>query len=172
MHWQLSWRADPRARRLADRHYNRRRPGATQFVCPGRCLVLLTAQADALWVSSWQVPRWVRHGWPGAWSCPCFRNESPRLSSDLIRQAVAATRYLWGDPPPEGMVTFVDPRRVRRKRDPGRCFRRAGWVPCGTTARGLLALRLPPAAMPDTQAPLGAQLTLWAPDQTPEGGDR
>ena len=138
---------------------------------PGRCLVLLTAQDDALWVSSWQAPRWVRHGWPGAWACACFRNESARLSSDLIRQAVAATRYLWGGPPAEGMVTFVDPRRVRRKCDPGRCFRRAGWVPCGTTRRGLLALRLPPEAMPCPQAPLGGQLTLWPPDPIAEGGN-
>lgn len=38
--WRLSWRADPRARPLADRHYNRQRIGAAQFVPPGRCLVL------------------------------------------------------------------------------------------------------------------------------------
>src|SRR5262249_54724419 len=127
MDWQQSWRADPRARALADRHYSRRAHGATQFVPPGRCLVLLTRNADALGGSSGQQPEWGRHGWPLAWVCSLFRNESPALSSALVRQAVAATRWAWGRPPGQGMVTFVDPSRVRRKRDPGRCFRRAGW---------------------------------------------
>jgi len=36
--WQRSYRADPRAARIADRHYNRQRVGAAQFVPPGRCL--------------------------------------------------------------------------------------------------------------------------------------
>lgn len=40
MIWQLSDRADPEARRIADRHYNRQKPGTPQFVPPGRCLVL------------------------------------------------------------------------------------------------------------------------------------
>src|SRR5690242_7545534 len=51
--WYLSHRADPRAVPLADRHYNRQKPGTPQFVPPGRCLVLLTADAGALWVTSW-----------------------------------------------------------------------------------------------------------------------
>jgi len=41
------------ARPLADRHYNRQKIGAPQFVPPGRCVVLLTEQATALWVTSW-----------------------------------------------------------------------------------------------------------------------
>lgn len=40
MIWSLSDRFDPRARGLADRHYNRQKPGTPQFVPPGRCLVL------------------------------------------------------------------------------------------------------------------------------------
>jgi hypothetical protein len=154
MHWQLSWRADPKARALADRHYSRKSVGACQFAPPGRCLVLLSQGDDALWVSSWQLPEWVRHAWPGAWLCSLFRNESPHLSSALIQQAVAVTRWAWGEPPPQGMITFVDPSQVRRKRDPGRCFRRAGWVVCGHTQNGLLVLRLLAANMPVAQAPL------------------
>jgi hypothetical protein len=154
MLWHLSWRADPRARALADRHYSRRSPGAGQFAPPGRCVVLLTEGADALWVSSRQRPRWVRHAWPDAWVCSLFRNESGHLSSGLIRQAVAATRWLWGAAPRQGVVTFVDPARVRRKRDPGRCFRKAGWAVCGRTAGGLLALGLPPGLLPPPEAPL------------------
>src|SRR5262245_11573654 len=41
--WRPSWRTDPVAAVLADRRYNRQAHGATQFVPPGRRLVLLTA---------------------------------------------------------------------------------------------------------------------------------
>lgn len=153
--WTLSWRADPHARAIADRHYNRQSPGADQFVPPGRCLVLTTP--TALWVTSWPLPAYVRHAWPGAWVCSAFRNEGPDLSSALIVAAVAATRWRWPDPPALGMVTFVDPSKTRRKRDPGRCFRRAGFRPVGHTAGGLLALQLLPDAMPAPAAPTGSQ---------------
>jgi hypothetical protein len=52
-------------------------------------------------------------------------------------------------------VTFVNPARVRRQRDPGRCFLRAGFHPCGHTRRGLLALHLAPHAMPAPECPRG-----------------
>lgn len=161
MDWHLSHRADPRALILADRHYNRQKPGTPQFVPPGRCLVLLTAQADALWVTSWPFAEYVRHAWAGAWVCSLFRNESAALSSDLIRQAVAATRWYWPDVPALGMVTFVDAEKTRRKRDPGRCYRKADWVHVGFTAGGLHALQLPPEMMPEPCAPNGAQLVLF-----------
>jgi hypothetical protein len=142
MIWRPSHRADRRALPLADRHYNRQKPGTPQFVPPGRCIVLLTPDADALWVSGWPYPEFVKHDWPGAWICSCFRNESPHLSSDLIRKAVAVTRHAWGEPPPLGMITFVDTTKTRRKRDPGRCYRRAGFRPCGWTKGGLFALQM------------------------------
>jgi hypothetical protein len=47
--WRLSWKADPRAREIADRHYNRQKVGAAQFVPPGRSLVLFTP--GAFWVT-------------------------------------------------------------------------------------------------------------------------
>lgn len=155
MRWERSHRFDPRALPLADRHYNRRKPGSPQFVPPGRCAVLLTPGCDALWVTSWPFAEYVRHAWPGAWVCSCFRNESPHLSSELITEAVAATRYLFGDPPPLGMITFVDRDKTRRKRDPGRCYRRAGWTHVGETKGGLVALQLLPADMPLPHHPLG-----------------
>lgn len=155
MRWHLSWRADPRALPLADRHYNRQKIGAPQFVPPGSCVVLLTAEADALWVTSAPIAEYVQHAWAGAWVCSLFRNEGPVLSSELIRQAVAATRARLGAPPRVlGMVTFVDPAQTRRKRDPGRCFRRAGFRPVGFTKGGLVALQILPAEMPDPAAAL------------------
>lgn len=153
-HWHLSWRADPRALPLADRHYNRQKIGAPQFVPPGACLVLLTADADALWVTSAPIAEYVQHAWPGAWVCSLFRNEGPVLSSELIREAVAATRARLADPPALGMVTFVDPTKTRRKRDPGRCFLKAGFRVVGSTKSGLVALQMLPVEMPEPSAPL------------------
>lgn len=114
MYWHLSHRADSRGAVLADRHYSRKTIGHPQFVPPGRCIVLLTSPATALWVSSWPYAQYVRHAWPGAWICSLFRNESPYLSSELITQAVAVTRWIWGQPPSLGMVTFVDTTKVRK----------------------------------------------------------
>jgi hypothetical protein len=152
--WRWSYRADPRAVPLADRHYTRQRIGAPQFVPPGRCTVLLTDDADALWVTSWPLAAYVRHAWPGALICSLFRRESrcPHRASDLIIAACAATRAHWPTLPERGMVTFVDPNKVRRKRDPGRCFRRAGFVPVGYTVGGLLALQLRPVDFPAAAA--------------------
>ena len=160
MNWRLSNRFDPRAVAVADRHYNRQRPGSPQFVPPGRCLVLLTENADALWVTSWPFAEFTRHAWAGAWVCSCFRNEGPVLSSVLIREAVGITRWRYGNPPAEGFVTFVDRSKTRRKRDPGRCYRRAGWVPAGETKGGLVALVLPADAVGPPIEPIGAQRTL------------
>jgi hypothetical protein len=160
--WGLSDRFDPAVVPLADRHYNRRAVGSPQFAPPGRCLVL--KRPDAFWITSWPFADYVRHAWAGAWVCSAFRNEAGQggvLSSALITDAVAATRWRWPDVPPLGMVTFVNVDKTRRKRDPGRCFRRAGFQPVGYTAGGLVALRLDPGDMPAPQAPAGAQLGLF-----------
>lgn len=146
--WRLSDRFDPRALPLADAHYNRRKVGSPQFVPPGRCYVLLTRSANALWVTSWPYPQYVRHAWPGAWVNSLFRNDScAYLSSELIAWAVATTRAKW-EPPPNGIVSFVDASKIRRKRDPGRCYRRAGWRHVGFTKGGLWAFQQLPHEMP------------------------
>jgi hypothetical protein len=124
MNWMLTNRADPMAAQIADRHYTRQSVGSRQFVAPSRCIVLLVPDAPVLWVSSWPYAEYVRHAWAGAWMCTLFRNEASDryLSSELVSQAVAVTRALWGKPPKQGFVTFVDASKVRQKRDPGRCF--------------------------------------------------
>jgi hypothetical protein len=163
MRWQHSWRADPVAVRLADRHYNRQSHGSDQFVPPGRCVVLRTPEGDAVWVTSWPKAEYVKHQWAGAWLCSIFRNESPHLSSELIEEALAATLWFWPTPPELGMITFIDPDAVRRKRDPGRCFRRAGFKPVGfTKEEGLVALQLDVCDMPTPEAPFGSQQPLFA----------
>lgn len=158
----MSHRADPRSAVIADRHYNRQKIGSPQFVPPGRCLVLRAenVNAVALWVTSWPFGEYVRHAWPGAWVCSCFRNEGAGLSSVLIRSAVAATRHHFGEPPENGMVTFVNPAKIRRKRDPGRCYRRAGFIDVGRTVGGLIALQLRREDMPPAEPAIGAELSF------------
>lgn len=182
MRWRESWRADPRAREIFDRHYSRRASsvGKKQFVAPSRHVVLVIPAA-AMWVTTWQLEQYVDHAWPGAWLCSAFRNESPLSetnpggyrSSELVAEAIAATRHELGEPPAGGMVTFVDESKTRRKRDPGRCFRRVGFhvsgsAPCcagkpeRTIDRGLLVLHLAPDAMPPPCAPLRTQGVMFA----------
>lgn len=154
--WRLSWRADPEVRPLADRHYNRQKVGARQFAPPGRALVLKRGEGpSAFWITSWPLAKYVKHAWAGAWVCSAFRNEGPRgqpHASDLIRSAVAATRWFYGEPPSLGMVSFVDPRHVAPKATPGYCFLRAGFKLVGQTREeGLLAYQLLPRDMPAAQ---------------------
>jgi hypothetical protein len=51
---------------------------------------------------------------------------------------------------------------VRRKRDPGRCYTKAGFIRDGFTKGGLWALRLPPERMPEPVAPVGFQLGMFS----------
>ena len=170
MRWTLSDRFDPLALPLADRHYNRQKIGSPQFVPTGACKVFRHPQA--LWVTSWPKAEWVRHAWAGAWVNSLFRNEGAGLSSELILEAIAATRWFWPTPPLLGIVTFVDEQKIRHKRDPGRCYIKAGFTPAicpkhggtdqtcmacqGRTQGGLLAFQLPGHLMPDPIRPLGA----------------
>jgi len=156
MKWRLSHRADPAARSIADRHYNRQKPGTPQFVPPGRCIVLISD--NALWVTSWPFAEYVKHHWAGAWVNNLFRNESDDLSSELIRQAVAATRWFW-KVPELGMITFVDAAKIRST-NPGYCYLQAGFRRVGYTQGGLVALQLLPLAMPIAEPPSGVQLSL------------
>lgn len=172
MDWTVSHRADPRGRRLYSRHYSCPDPEAAtrQFVPPGSCLVLLTPEADAVWTTSAPIAAYVKHAWAGAWVCSLFRNEGAACASRLIREAVAVTLWRYGEPPPLGMVTFVDPRRVpghfARTREGrelrwGYSFWKAGFRFCGWTKGGLYALQLLPAEMPEPAKPRGAQIGLF-----------
>jgi len=168
--WRRSWRADPAARRIADRHYNRQKVGAAQFVPPGRCLVLLTHDRSALWVTSWPFAEFVKHRWAGAWVNSLFRREGgDYLASDLIRWAVAHTRAEqrdtgnwaeWPHVPDLGMVTFVDPGEIAST-NPGFCYLQAGWERDGYTEGGLPALRERPDRMPAAAPVPSDQLDLW-----------
>lgn len=153
MIWNLSHRADPAARVIADRHYNRQKIGTPQFVPPGRCLVLLCE--GALWVTSWPFAEYVRHAWPGAWVNSLYRKERTGQASTLIREAIAATRSIW-TPPELGIVTFVSPQHVkptmvRGKPVYGYCYQKAGFKHVGFTKGGLWAWQMLPHEMPDPE---------------------
>ncbi len=179
MHWHLSNHADKRAVPLADRHYSRKTIGAAQFTPPGRKLVLLTRDADALWVTSFPFAEFVAHAWAGAWLNCLFRNEGEVLSSRLILEAVAATRFHFGEPPSLGMVTMIDTKKVRKKRDFGRCYRRAGFIDArcplhypekvdgcqaclSMTKAGLWVVQMLPEMMPEPSAPMRRGDSLFA----------
>ena len=144
--WVVVERNHPSARALADRHYSRQTIGAVDFMPPGRTFVLVTRCELAVWgvVENLDPAGTVR------WRCSIFRNEGHDRSSDLIREATAMSfdywRSRWGAPC--HLTTEIDATKVRRKRDPGRCFLRAGWIEHGHTAgghgrRSLLVLRAP-----------------------------
>lgn len=164
MLWIESWRADPRARKIADRHYNRQKIGSPQFVPPGRCYVLL--QSRALWVTSWPYAQHVKHRWAGAWVNSCFRRQGGRqIASEMIRDAVAATiayslsgsNPLWNGIPELGMITFIDSRKIRAKKESeiGRCYQEAGFRHVGFTEKDeLYAFQLLPGDMPEPKAAL------------------
>jgi hypothetical protein len=125
--WQLRSKGDPAACALADRHYSRQRPGSGQVGPPGRLLVMVTPCERAVWVTHWPRPDLALDGLD-AWRCSIFRNEGAGLSSDLIKAAMALTAERWHDRPADGWVTWIDARKVRHKRDPGRCYLKAGWT--------------------------------------------
>lgn len=147
--WQRVTKFDQRARRIADRHYSRQSVGSPQFMPNGKTLVLLSDDGRAVWGVCENLPP----NPPGAaprWRCTIFRNEGAGLSSALIREATEKTLDYWtrhygGAPHRVPLTTEIDPSKTRPKRDPGRCFRRAGWFLCAAypPRNGLVVLVAP-----------------------------
>ncbi len=134
--WLITDKGDQDVRRLADRHYTRQTPGNIRFTRNGQNLVFITPDLMAGWVTFRPTPgKAVRPDGRDAWECALFRNEGPRRSSDLIREAVELSVALWGDIPRDGFLTYVDPAKVNSE-IPGYCFIRAGWKRVGTDRRG------------------------------------
>jgi len=138
-HWLSSNKFDPRALALYERHYSARRYAdgrkRDQFVGPGEQMVLLTVCCRGLFV--WVRNTIERFDKQVGVNCAVFRNEGAGLSSDLIREADELAWQRW---PGERHFTYVDAEKIRRKRDPGRCFLRAGWQRAGASKRGLVLL--------------------------------
>ena len=152
--WHVVTRCDVRARVLADRHYSRQTPGARDFLNNGQTLCMVTDDALAVWGvllnRAPNSPEW-------RWRVAIFRNEPPPgearpviQSSELVREGTDRTYTYWrhhyGGLPEPPLRTEVDRDKTRRKRDPGRCFIKAGWRVVGETTRGLVLLEAPPPA--------------------------
>ncbi len=170
MRWHLSNSFSARGRKLADRHYSRRKPGSARFVKPGRCIVLITEDEKALWVTSWPFAEYVKHAWAGAWECSLFRSEGDAVASELISEAVAATRAVYGDPPSLGFITFINPTKVRPivvRGLPtyGYSWIKAGWKYVGVTGEGKLAFQLVPERMSAPSPPAGFSVPMFAAEE-------
>lgn len=141
LYWHIVGKAEPDAAALADKHYSRRKIGSPQFMPPGQTLVLLGMMRNA--VFGW----WRPHPRSGliamnklsGWTCTIFRNDSEgRLLSSLL--VLEAERILaivhYDDCGPDGMLTYVWDEKVRsnNSKNPGSCFKAAGWVAIGRSA--------------------------------------
>lgn len=137
--WWLTKDGDRDCLELYERHYSARRyaDGRVRklFCGPGHKLVLRTEAGDACFV--WRKFR-DDSGQKGI-NCAFYRNESPHLSSELIRQADAIADHVW---PGRRHYTYVNPHAIRSS-NPGYCFLQAGWRRCGHTRGGLLILERP-----------------------------
>jgi hypothetical protein len=138
--WLSSNKFDARALALYERHYSARRYAdgrkRVQFVGPGEQMVLLTVCCRALFV--WVRNTIERFDKQTGVNCAVFRNEGAGLSSDLVREADELAWQRWPNEPRH--FTYVDASKIRPKRDPGRCFLRAGWQRAGQSKNGLVLL--------------------------------
>lgn len=170
MRWRRTDKADPRCRRLADRHYSRQTVGAALFTRPGYNLVLFYGDGRGGAVFCWWRPIFSLEVGRGdgllAVECTIFRNESAALSSELVTEAVAALQVWERWDSAYRVITSVNPEATKHRRskhsEPGRCFRAAGFEPFehapGRAGLWLELKTLPPPA--EAQFERRGQLTL------------
>lgn len=144
-YWIEVSKCDRLALELARPHYSRAKPDSKELGPPGQKIVLVGCDGRALWGSHRPAP-WCgilrMDGFEGH-SCFIFRNDGGPLSSLIIREAVAYTGIKWG---PAAFITYVAIDKVKHKRDPGRCFIKAGfkkiWISVKTKHGPMLRLEM------------------------------
>lgn len=170
MTWRLSSSSAPEALAVVDGtgrfaahgpHYSRRTPGSKTFTGVGQEIVLVTGDGSAVWACVRQRTPAARgtggsRGRAGVadgrprfvWRNMMFRNLGLELSSELIISATETTYREWvtryGALPPERLRTEVEIASVK-SRNPGYCYKVAGWVP-DRVVRGKLYLFAPERA--------------------------
>lgn len=168
--WILSSSSAPEALAVVDGtgrydglgpHYSRRTPGSKTFTGVGQEVVLVTDDGSAVWACVRQRTPSARgtggsRGRTGVadaaprfiWRNMLFRNLGTTRSSDLIRAPLESTYREWkiryGALPAERLRTEVDTRAVKSK-NPGYCYKMAGWIP-DRVVRGKLYLWAPEVA--------------------------
>lgn len=125
----VSWRrvlaSDPIARELRDRHYSTKHPGGRTVGPPGRRLVLIYGERDALWITHYPAADLVLDR-IDALRCTIFRRElGDRPASELALEAMAISEAVYG-PAAMGWITYVEPGAVASE-VAGYTFRRAGF---------------------------------------------
>lgn len=153
------------ARSIFDGHYSRhiyadgRKP--LLFVGPGEKMVLVTPEADALFI--WR--KFISGDGQQGVNCAAFRNESRKLSSELILEA---ERLAWERWPGERLYTYVNSRKVRSS-NPGFCFLKAGWNKCGVTKWNKLLIfeKLAPSGAANNGAGRAEETRRRSPVSTP-----
>lgn len=120
---------------LADRHYSRRTVGARQFCYSGRKLVLRNCEGTCLFVWMYPDPAMRMDNQTG-YNCAIFRNESKRLSSEIILEAEDWAFRKWGK---NRLYTYVDASKIKSV-NPGFCFKKAGWNQIGFSKGGKVLL--------------------------------
>ena len=124
---------DADCRELADRHYSREKNksfGHPLFVGPGKKLVL--RNPEGTWVFAWRLSIYRKDEQSG-WECVIFRNESNRLSSEIVLEC---ERYVSGR-----KYTYINPHKIKST-NPGCCFKKAGWKCAGKSKRGIRGVGL------------------------------
>lgn len=103
-------------------------PKTKRFVGPGQRIVLIDRfYGEALFV--WR--KFIDDSGQQGVNCAAFRNCTSNLSSLLILEAEEWAFDKWG---PTRVYTYVNPEAIKSK-NPGYCFKMAGWTPCGRTKK-------------------------------------
>lgn len=128
---------DPAALELFKQHYSYRpyKDGRQPklFVGPGEKLVLITKDGRGLFV--WR--KFISGDGQQGVNCSVFRNTTTHLSSTLILAAEKIALNRW---PGVRFYTYVNPKKIANKTNPGFCFKVAGWRVCGETKRNKLLI--------------------------------
>jgi hypothetical protein len=123
--------------KIAKRHYSqiwRGNQNHKRFVGPGKRMIILDPLCQ--WLFVWRMAKYRMDNQEGV-ECTIFRNESNRLSSDIILEA----EKLWNDAyGATRKYTYIHPGQIKSC-NPGYCFLCAGWKRTGhTSTRGLILL--------------------------------
>jgi hypothetical protein len=122
---------------IANRHYSRLWRGnikQDRIIGPGQRMILV--EPSGKWLFAWRKTIFRKDEQEGV-ECCIFRNESDELSSNIILIAEKQWDLAYGK---SRKFTYVNPRLIKSK-NPGFCFKRAGWEKHKrVSSRGLILL--------------------------------
>ena len=150
--WCVTRDGDPDCRDLFHRHYSHRKYKDGRqpklFAGPGYKLVLITPEADAVFVWRKFIDACIPE--QTGVNCAIFRNEGPGKSSALILAAEELAAERWPDE--LRYYTYVNAAKVESP-NPGYCFKCAEWRIAGHSKNGKLILENLHAAVPNRGKP-------------------